>query len=115
VAGRRGLSFRSDGIKVECYPLPHGQTFLEDAITSLLATEDGVFGLGTPTGGASLLKDGVIQNEEIHLAHGRGTIFSFLRDGDGSIFATSYTGLARFCSGTWHNIGENNELDDKGT
>jgi signal transduction histidine kinase/ligand-binding sensor domain-containing protein len=107
--------FRFDGIKFERYRLPHGQTFLEDAITSLLATEDGGLWIGYTYGGTSFLKDGVIQNQEIHLAHGRGTIFSFIRDEDGSVLAASNTGLARFYSGTWHDMDENRELGDKGT
>jgi signal transduction histidine kinase/ligand-binding sensor domain-containing protein len=107
--------FRFDGVSFERYQLPHGQTFLSSAIMSLLATKDGGLWIGYTLGGMSFLKDGILRSQKPHLTHGRGSVFSFYVDDDGSVWAGTYSGLAHFYGGIWHDAEENEDIGGKAT
>jgi ligand-binding sensor domain-containing protein len=104
IATPQGL-YRFDGIDFELYQPSSGQRFRSDYINSLRATPDGGLWIGLNYGGADFLKDGRITSYGESEGLPPGSVNAFALDMDGTVWAATNGGLARFDGSGWQRIG----------
>jgi signal transduction histidine kinase/ligand-binding sensor domain-containing protein len=97
---------RFDGAHFERYEPPPAQRFPSHIIESLFAAPDGGLFIGFRNAGASFLKDEQVTNYGPANGMPPGTVRSFARTPDGSIWAATSAGLRRLSNGHWQAIGE---------
>ena len=98
--------YRFDGIRFERFQAPPGQQFRSNNITALMVMPSGELWIGFYFGGASVLKDGGLTHYAGREGLPSGTVFQFARDDDGTLWAATTGGLARFDGTRWQEIGE---------
>jgi len=103
LASTSGL-IRFDGVRFERYEPKQGDTLQDRDISALLATPDGGLWIGR-AGRAVFLKNGVAvtygRNEGLRLT----TVFRFVLDHHGTVWAATSRGLARFENSQWKEVG----------
>ena len=109
IAGRTGLS-RFDGIRFVSYPGPAEAQLPSTNLSSLIASPDGGLWIGYRLGGASFLKDGALISYGEAEGFPLGTVEQFAWDRDGSLWAASRLGLARFRTGHWQQVTDEHQL-----
>jgi ligand-binding sensor domain-containing protein len=86
---------RFDGVLFERYRRERG-SFASVSVRSLLATPDGGLWIGYTNGGASFLNRGRVYNYGENDGMPTGGVRDFAEDADGTIWASTVGGLARF-------------------
>jgi signal transduction histidine kinase/ligand-binding sensor domain-containing protein len=103
LASTNGL-IRFDGVRFQRYEPKQGDTLQDRDISALLATPDGGLWIGR-AGRAVFLKNGVAitygRNEGLPLT----TVFRFVLDHQGTVWAATSRGLERFENSRWNDVG----------
>jgi len=86
--------FRFDGTRFELFHSPFGDRLQSNNVQTLLAADDGLW-IGYLFGGFSFVKNGKVTNHVVIT----GTVTSFARDRDGTVWAGSFA--PRGSSGLW--------------
>ncbi|HWX66584.1 MAG TPA: triple tyrosine motif-containing protein [Rhodanobacter sp.] len=97
--------YRFDGVKFERYEPAAGEGFRSMDITALSMLPDGSLWIGSFYGGASVLKAGHVTHYTDRDGFPAGMVIAFAQAGDGSLWAASRGGLARFDGRRWQTIG----------
>jgi ligand-binding sensor domain-containing protein len=97
--------YRFDGVTFERYPLSPGEGFRSVDITALSLLPDGSLWIGFFHGGASVLKAGHVTHYTDRDGFPAGMVIAFAQASDGSLWAASRGGLARFDGRHWQTIG----------
>jgi len=97
--------YRFDGVRFEHYKLAPGESFRSTDITALSMLPDGSLWIGFFYGGASVLKAGHVTRYTDRDGFPSGMVIAFAQAGDGSLWAASRGGLARFNGRHWQTIG----------
>ena len=105
--------YRFDGIRFEFYALPADLTSHPADARSLMATPDGGLWIGLNWGGAIFLKDGRAVGYDRSKGMPAGAVFQFAFDQQGTLWAGTITGLARFDGSRWHPVGEDSGFSGK--
>jgi ligand-binding sensor domain-containing protein len=100
----RGL-YRFDGVSFELYQPRSGDAFPSTNIVSMLALPNGDLWIGYREKGVSLLRGGRNVNFDTVERQPWGRVSRFAQDREGTIWAGSASGLARFESGQWRRAG----------
>jgi ligand-binding sensor domain-containing protein len=97
--------YRFDGVTFERYEPQSGPAFQSSNITSLLAVPNGDLWIGFREKGVSRLRGG--RNTNYTTADGlpSGSVVRLVQDRQGTIWAGTYGGLARFEHGQWLGVG----------
>jgi len=103
LGGVNGL-FRFDALHFEEIDLPHHPELRSADVYSLLATPDGGLWIGYTLGGAAYLKDGEVKLYSVSNGLAAGTVKALAEQRDGTIWAATTHGLARFRHGQWQGI-----------
>jgi ligand-binding sensor domain-containing protein len=98
--------YRFDGIRFEPYALPASMTTYIGDARALLATPDGGLWIGLNWGGAIFLKDGHATYYDAQKGVPLGGVYQFTVDQQGTLWAGSTRGLAKFDGSSWHRIGK---------
>src|SRR5579863_7590754 len=104
--GTQAGLYRFDGVTFELYQPESGPAFLSSRITALLALPNGDLWIGFQDRGAGLHRDGRCTNYPFKDELLPGNIRTFVQDHDGTIWASTDTGVARFVDGQWRRIGD---------
>lgn len=96
--------FRFDGLKFERVDLPRGNPESSRNVTILFAAHTGGLWIGLAFGGAMLLKDGAFTTYSVNEGLPVGSINSFAQGGDGTVWAGTQRGLARFDGSRWQDV-----------
>jgi ligand-binding sensor domain-containing protein len=105
--------YRFDGIRFESYSLPPELTSHLGDVRTLMATPDGGLWIGLNYGGTAFLKDGHITSYDQSKGLPAGTVFRFAVDQQGTLWAGTITGLARFEGSRWHPVGKDSGFSGK--
>jgi ligand-binding sensor domain-containing protein len=97
--------YRFDGARFERYEPSPGEGFRSMDITALSMLPDGSLWIGFFYGGASVLKAGHVTHYTDRDGFPAGMVIAFAQAGDGSLWAASRGGLARFDGRHWQTIG----------
>jgi hypothetical protein len=97
---------RFDGVFFERYR-PEQGSFASVSVRSLLATPDGGLWIGYTNGGASFLNRGRVYNYGESDGMPTGIVRDFAQDVDGTIWAATLGGLARFDGHRWRFVSKN--------
>ncbi|SFS00414.1 Histidine kinase-, DNA gyrase B-, and HSP90-like ATPase [Dyella sp. OK004] len=97
--------YRFDGVKFERYEPAPDEGFRSMDITALSMRPDGSLWIGFFYGGASVLKAGHVTHYTDRNGLPAGMVIAFAEAGDGSLWAASRGGLARFDGRHWQTIG----------
>jgi len=99
--------YRFDGFTFERVRAIDGDSPAPTEVYALLATANGDLWIGTSFNGAILLRNGVAKRfpkfEGIPL---NTTVWGFVRDSDGTIWAATASGLQRFDGSQWRSVGK---------
>src|SRR5882724_906555 len=99
--------YRFDGFTFERVRAIDGDSPAPTEVYTLLATADGDLWIGTSFNGAILLRNGVAKRfpkfEGIPL---NTTVWGFVEDSDGTIWAATASGLQRFDGSQWRSVGK---------
>jgi len=98
--------YRFDGVVFERYQPQAGGPLPVGTVSSLLALPNGDLWIAFQPGAASLLRNGNATNYTVHEGVPNGTIWSFARDRDGTIWAATSGGLVRLEGDRWKEVGE---------
>jgi ligand-binding sensor domain-containing protein len=98
--------YRFDGVVFERYQPQTGGPFPVGTVSSLLALPNGDLWIAFQPGAASLLRNGNATNYTVREGVPNGTIWSFARDRDGTIWAATSGGLVRLEGDRWKEVGE---------
>lgn len=102
--------YRFDGVTFEHMAPAHGQAFASSDITALKMLADGTLWIGFYNGGAAAIKTAAIRDGSVR-RFGRGdgfpagTVSAFATRDDGSLWAATSGGLARFDGRRWQVVG----------
>ena len=104
IGSSRGL-YRFDGVAFEAYQPQSGPPFLGLYVSALLALPNGDLWIAYAKGGASLLRHG--RNINFGEAEGflQDKVESMVQDRDGTLWAATRAGLARFQNGHRQRVG----------
>lgn len=97
--------YRFDGVRFDRYPLREGQRLRSTNINALIELPNGDVWIGLYAGGTVRLRDGIAS------AHGEpqgmppGRVLRFALAPDGTLWAASTGGLARYEQGRWQTVG----------
>lgn len=97
--------YRFDGITFERYKPRSGPPFPSPFVTSLLALPNGDLWIGFRDGGVSRLHDEKNTNYTNSDGVPSGRVAKLAQDLDGTIWAGTESGLARFDHGQWQRVG----------
>src|SRR5438445_139131 len=99
--------YRFDGFTFERVRAIDGDSPAPTEVYTLLATANGDLWIGTSYNGAILLRNGVAKRfpkfEGIPL---NTTVWGFVKDSDGTIWAATASGLQRFDGSQWRSVGK---------
>ncbi len=98
--------FRFDGVHFDRYKLPSGEKLNSDDIYSLMATSDGGLWIGFHYGNVAFMKDGRLISYGQSEGLPSGTVYRFVVDREGTVWAAVGGGLARLEGTRWQRIGE---------
>ena len=105
VGNRYGL-FRFDGVRFDPYKLPSGEKLNSENISSLMPTSDGGLWIGFQYGNVAFMKDGRILSYGESEGLPPGTVYQFIVDREGAVWAAVNGGLAQLEGSRWRRIGE---------
>jgi signal transduction histidine kinase/ligand-binding sensor domain-containing protein len=105
--------YRFDGIRFEPYSLPAALTPYVGDARALLATPDGGLWIGLNWGGAIFLKDGHTVGYDLWKGVAQGAVYQFTVDQQGTLWAGTTTGLAKFDGSRWHRVGKDSGFSGK--
>ncbi|UYC18178.1 histidine kinase [Xanthomonas campestris pv. phormiicola] len=97
--------YRFDGERFERREPPHGARLLSQNVTALTVLPDGRMWLGYFDGGASLLQGDRLLNYGPAAGFPAGPVARLEADGQGTLWAATWAGLARFDGRRWQRIG----------
>lgn len=97
--------FRFDGIQFERYEPPASMPFATRNVTALGMDARGGLWIGFLLGGASVLRDGRFTHYAPAQGAPTGMVLGFAQTVDGTVWAASASGLARFDGRRWHTVG----------
>ena len=112
VACTEGL-VRFDGITFEHYQPPSGPALPASGPSALLALPNGDLWIGFPSGTISRLRNNVVENYESGDGIPTSRVMSLAQDRDGTIWAATLAGLARFDGARWERVGEEWNFSEK--
>ncbi|MEO8336525.1 MAG: two-component regulator propeller domain-containing protein [bacterium] len=97
--------YRFDGVRFERFVPPAGTSLRSASISALLALPDGALWIGYRFGGASLLARGQLTNFGAVEGVPEGSLYQFVRDSSGTMWALCSSGLARLAGAKWERVG----------
>jgi ligand-binding sensor domain-containing protein len=97
----KGKLYRFDGRRFEYIELPQSDRLSSSTIYSVFAPRLGGLWLGFVLGGAAFFKDGHLTVYNAQDGLPPGSIADFAEEDDGTLWALSLDGLARFTHGHW--------------
>jgi signal transduction histidine kinase/streptogramin lyase len=97
--------YRFDGVRFDRYPLREGQRLRSTNINALIELPNGDVWIGLYAGGTVLLRDGIATAYGEPQGMPAGRVLRFALAPDGSLWAASTGGLARFAGGRWQAVG----------
>jgi signal transduction histidine kinase/ligand-binding sensor domain-containing protein len=97
--------FRFDGVAFEHYETPSGSALPSGAARSLLALPNGDLWIGFYSGAVSRLRDGTVQTYTTRDGLPDGHVLCLAQDREGTIWAGTSGGLARFEGNRWKGVG----------
>jgi signal transduction histidine kinase/ligand-binding sensor domain-containing protein len=104
--------FRFDGFRFELFDPPAGQSMPSANVSALLSTPDSGLWVGYRFGGVSLIRRGTITSYGEAEGLPRGSVLSFDRDRQATIWVGATGGLARLQESRWHTIGPREGLPE---
>jgi PAS domain S-box-containing protein len=107
LGGPNGL-FRFDGTRFEPFSSPFGDRLLSTDLYSLFTPQSGGLWIGYTFGGFSFLDKGQVAN----FASKTGSVYGFVQDRDGIVWAATSSGLWRFDHLGWQHIGVERNAPD---
>jgi signal transduction histidine kinase/ligand-binding sensor domain-containing protein len=110
IGGRTGLS-RFDGVRFVQYPGPGEESLPGTNIATLFTTAGGGLWIGFRPGGAAQLIDGLVMRFGVEEGLPDGTVEQFAQDANGTIWAASRRGLARFNGQRWEKYSGESGLE----
>ncbi len=110
IGGRAGLA-RFDGMQFVAYPGPSEEPLPGTNIASLFASPDGGLWIGFRPGGAAFLKGGHVTRYGVKEGLPDGTLEQFAWDRDGSFWAATRRGLARFTGARWEKHSGTSDIE----
>jgi signal transduction histidine kinase/ligand-binding sensor domain-containing protein len=102
--------YRFDGVRFEAFTGPPGYPLPSTNVCALLALPDGTLWIGYRFGGASLLGPNSLTSYGERDGLPGGTLWQFVRDSTGTVWAASNRGLARLDGDHWTRIGKESGL-----
>jgi signal transduction histidine kinase/ligand-binding sensor domain-containing protein len=106
LASATGL-FRFDGLTFEHYEPQSGPPLPVSAMRALLALPDGDLWIGSSSGTISHLRNGHAETYTQRDGVPEGKVSSLTQDAQGTLWAGTSTGLARFVGDRWETVGSN--------
>jgi ligand-binding sensor domain-containing protein len=97
--------FRFDGVAFEHYETPSGSALPSGAARFLLALPNGDLWIGFYSGAVSLLRNGTVQTYTTRDGLPDGHVLCLAQDREGTIWAGTSGGLARFEGNRWKGVG----------
>lgn len=97
--------YRFDGSRFERFQPTGAGRLPSNDITALNMLDDGALWIGFYDGGATLLQDGAVHAYAAAQGFPRGMVLAFARTGDGTVWAATEGGLARFDGTRWRTAG----------
>jgi ligand-binding sensor domain-containing protein len=97
--------FRFDGVAFEHYETPSGSALPAGAARALLALPNGDLWIGFYSGAVSLLRHGTVQTYTTRDGLPDGHVLCLAQDREGTIWAGTSGGLARFEGNRWKEAG----------
>ncbi|HET9832895.1 MAG TPA: two-component regulator propeller domain-containing protein [Vicinamibacterales bacterium] len=92
--------FRFDGVTFERV-VPVNSAPITTSVSAVLGVPSGELFIGYRYGGVSVLKDGRLTSYSEKQGVPSGAVYRFLRDSDGTVWAATFGGLARFDGRAW--------------
>lgn len=97
--------YRFDGFRFERFKAAAGESFDTNDITALTALPDGSLWVGFYYGGAAIIRNGHIRAYLAGKNIPNGMVLQFAQTPDGTVWAATEGGLARFDGDRWQKIG----------
>jgi len=97
--------YRFDGFSFERFQPAKGEHLPSNDITALSMLDDGSLWMGFYYGGAAVWRGGHLQSYVAGRGFPGGMVLAFARTGDGTVWAATEGGLARFDGTQWHTVG----------
>ncbi len=97
--------FRFDGVQFERFESPDSSAFPAASISTLYAPPDGGLWVGFRYGAVSFLHDGQLTHYGEADGLPTSTVFRFAQGPDGTLWAATFTGLARLHGKRWERLG----------
>jgi signal transduction histidine kinase/ligand-binding sensor domain-containing protein len=97
--------YRFDGVRFERFEPPAGEQFRSNDITALTMLPDDSLWIGFYYGGASVMRGGHVRHYAPGNSFPNGTVLTFAQTADGTVWAATDGGLARFDGQRWHTVG----------
>lgn len=97
--------YRFDGVRFERFEPLAGEQFRSNDITALSMLPDGSLWIGFYYGGASVMRAGHLRHYMAGESFPSGTVLTFAQTGNGTVWAATEGGLARFDGQQWHTVG----------
>lgn len=99
-----------DGYQFTSVAGASGKTLLSSQVLSLCATHDGGLWIGYESGGISHLVSGVLVNYDANSGYLGSNTHEIAEGKDGTIWASTSTGLMHFSQGSWKRLGPESGL-----
>ncbi len=103
--GTGGGLYRFDGFRFERFQPPAGERFASNNITALATLDGGSLWMGFYYGGASVMRNGHLHHYAERDGFPRGMVLAFAQTPDGTVWAATEGGLARFDGTRWQTAG----------
>jgi signal transduction histidine kinase/ligand-binding sensor domain-containing protein len=103
--------YRFDGTRFELFHSPFGDQLLSTNVFALFAPPSGGLWIGYTFGGFSFLNNGRITNYG-ETASSTGSVRSFARSPEGTVWAATIGGLWKFDSSNWQRVGPEFNVPD---
>ena len=97
--------YRFDGVRFERFVPPAGEQFRSNDITALTMLPDDSLWIGFYYGGVSVMRAGHVRHYLAGKSFPNGTVLALEQTGDGTVWAATEGGLARFDGQQWQTVG----------
>lgn len=98
--------YRFDGVRFERFQPRAGEAFPSNDITALKMMPDGSLWIGFYYGGASIKHHDQLSHYAPGSSFPTGIVYTFAQARDGTLWAATEGGLARFDGRQWHTVGD---------
>jgi len=105
IGNSEGL-FRFDGRRFEPQEFPRDERLSSSSVYALYAPETGGLWIGFTFGGAAFLLDGVLTIYSEREGLPSGSVKTFAREEDGTVWAGTTSGLGKFDGDRWRRVGD---------